>query len=87
MGEAPHDLQFQIADGAVAGPCEIRFTSHIPTSPDPHGALATYLHERCHIFGGDGSAGFLAALTDACGRLAAIAHRVVELAHDWQENM
>ncbi len=55
-------------------------------SPDPHGALATYLHERCHIFGGDSSAGFSAALTDACGQLAAIAPRVVEVAHLWQDN-
>ena len=56
-------------------------------APEPHDALATYLHERCHIFGGDVSAGFSAALTDACGRLAALARSVVELARDWQQDV
>lgn len=54
------------------------------SSSNPHGALATYLHERCHIFGGDASAGFSAALTDACAQLAAIPHRLVELGHAWR---
>lgn len=50
---------------------------------DPHKALVTYLHERCHIFGGDASAGFSSALTDAMQCLASISDRLLLLRKEW----
>jgi hypothetical protein len=50
-------------------------------SPDT--ALSTYVHERCHIFGGDGAAGFSAALTDAMVCLVRAAPQLLGLQARW----
>lgn len=50
---------------------------------DPGRALSTYLHERCHIFGCDSSAGFSAALTDALQRLAGIREPLETFREHW----
>ncbi len=54
------------------------------SSNSPHEALATYVHERCHVFGGDAAAGFSAALTDALGMLAAAAPRMTAFEAAWR---
>lgn len=61
----------------IVMPCqELRLDS-------PDSALSTYVHERCHVFGGDGSAGFSAALTDAIRCLARAAQQLHGLQSSW----
>jgi len=50
----------------------------------PASSLATYIHERCHAFGGDESAGFSAALTDAIGLIAANQPALTRLKEAWR---
>ena len=53
------------------------------SSDAPHQALATYVHERCHIYGPDASAGFSAALTDAMVSLAKASRELAVLQEKW----
>lgn len=49
----------------------------------PFPALATYIHERAHAFGGDESAGFSAALTDAIRFMASAPSALTQLEANW----
>ncbi|QEN05600.1 hypothetical protein EW093_13045 [Thiospirochaeta perfilievii] len=48
-----------------------------------HSALSTYLHELCHMFGGDKSAKFSLVLTKAIEILIANNHKINNYKKDW----
>ncbi|MDX9722744.1 MAG: hypothetical protein RBU37_18495 [Myxococcota bacterium] len=50
----------------------------------PYSALASYIHERCHAFGGETCMGFSAALTDAISLLAADPGALMTLSEAWR---
>lgn len=49
---------------------EVCLAATLLDAATPDQALATFVHECCHAFGGDGAFGFSAALTDAIALLA-----------------
>ena len=48
-------------------------------------ALSTYVHEMCHMFGGDASASFSQALTFATELLLENQEKVIEGMHKWNQ--
>lgn len=55
------------------------------SATSPARALATFIHERCHAFGGDESAGFSAALTDALQLLVAEGEALAAFGAAWSD--
>jgi hypothetical protein len=62
---------------------ELHLKKYIFSRSTFYDALATYIHEMCHIFGGDASQAFSGALTDAMEILLSNAQVVEQFRQQW----
>lgn len=62
---------------------EVCLAATLLDAPSPDQAFATFVHECCHAFGGDGAFGFSAALTDAIALLASQGLALTLLREAW----